>query len=83
MTGWQWHQLDHLQIICTALQTDNHASTSSLNFYRPDALPDTQPTTVKAPTAAESDFVAVWVIKTLPMAHIYCNIMTKQPDLAN
>jgi len=38
MTGWQWHQLDHMQIICTSLQTDNHASTSSLSFYRPDAL---------------------------------------------
>ena len=25
------------------LYTDNHASTSSLNFYGPDALPDTQP----------------------------------------
>jgi len=24
--GWQWHQLDHMQIICTSLQTDNHAS---------------------------------------------------------
>jgi len=22
------HQLDHMQIICTSLQTDNHASTS-------------------------------------------------------
>jgi len=32
MMGWQWHQLDHMQIICTSLQTDNHASTSSLNF---------------------------------------------------
>ena len=30
---WQWHQLDHMQIICTWLQTDNHASTSSLNFF--------------------------------------------------
>jgi len=39
MTGWQWHQLDHIQIICTSLHTDNHASTSSLSFYRPDALP--------------------------------------------
>ena len=30
--------------ICrTSLQTDNHTNTSSLNFYRPDALPDTQP----------------------------------------
>jgi len=27
MMGWQWHQLDHMQIICTLLQTDNHAST--------------------------------------------------------
>jgi len=35
MMGWQWHQLDHMQIICTLLQTDNHASTSPLSFYRP------------------------------------------------
>jgi len=27
MMGWQWQQLDHVQIICTLLQTDNHAST--------------------------------------------------------
>jgi len=27
----QWHQLDHMQIICTSLQTHNHASTSPLN----------------------------------------------------
>jgi len=47
MTGWQWHQLDHTQIICTSLQTDNHASTSSLCFYRPDALPAAQPTVSK------------------------------------
>jgi len=33
MTGWQRHQLDHMQIICTLLQTDNHISTSSLNFF--------------------------------------------------
>ena len=39
MTGWQWHQLDHMQIICT--------STSPLSFYRPDALPSTQATTSK------------------------------------
>ena len=30
--GWQWHQPDHMQVICTSLQTDNHASTSSLTF---------------------------------------------------
>jgi len=25
--GWQWHQLDHMQIICTSLQTDNQTTT--------------------------------------------------------
>jgi len=35
MMGWQWHQLDHnMQIICTSLQTDNHASTSPLSFLQ-------------------------------------------------
>jgi len=33
MMAWQWHQLDHVQMICTLLQTDNHASTSLLNFF--------------------------------------------------
>jgi len=32
MMGWQWHQLDHMQIICTSLQTDNHASPNHLVF---------------------------------------------------
>ena len=34
MAGWEWHQLDHMQIICTSLQTDNHASTSPLSFLQ-------------------------------------------------
>ena len=29
---WQWHQLEHMQV-CTSIQTDNHASTSPLNFF--------------------------------------------------
>ena len=33
------HQLDHMQMICLSLQTDNYTNTSSINFYRPDALP--------------------------------------------
>jgi len=33
MIGWQWYQLDHMQIICTSLHTDNHASTSPLSFF--------------------------------------------------
>jgi len=43
MMAWQWHQLDHIEIICTSLQTDNHTSTSSFSFYTPDALPAAQP----------------------------------------
>ena len=38
---WQWHQLGHMQV-CTSLQTDNHASTPPLSFYRPDSLPAAQ-----------------------------------------
>jgi len=47
MMGWKWHQSDHMQIICTSLQTDNHASTSPLGFYRPDALCAAQQTVSK------------------------------------
>ena len=41
--GWQWHQLDHTQIICTSLQTttDNHISTIPLSFFQ--ALPFLSP----------------------------------------
>ena len=45
--GCQRHQLDHMQTICTSLQTDNHTSTSSLNFYRPDVLLGAQPAASK------------------------------------
>ena len=29
---WQWHQLDHMQTLCTSLQADNHTNTSL--FYK-------------------------------------------------
>ena len=47
--GMQLHQLDHMQMICTSLQTDNYTDTSSvsLNIYRLNALPDAQPTVSK------------------------------------
>ena len=32
--GWQWHQLGHMQIICTSLQIDNHTSTSPLSLLQ-------------------------------------------------
>jgi len=44
MMGWQ---LNHMQIICTTVQIDNHANTTSLNFYRLYALPDAQSTVYK------------------------------------
>ena len=46
---WQWHQLGHMQV-CTSLLTDNHASTqhpTAQFFYRPDTLPEAQPTASK------------------------------------
>ena len=43
---WQWHQPGRMQV-CTSLQTDNHASTPPLSFYRPHALPAAQPTASK------------------------------------
>jgi len=42
--GWQWHQLDHMQIICTLLQTHNHASTSRTATYLPAAQQQRQST---------------------------------------
>jgi len=38
MMRWQWHQLDHMQIICATLQTDNHASTSITQFFMGEML---------------------------------------------
>jgi len=31
--GWQWHELDHMQILCTSLQADNHASPLPLTTH--------------------------------------------------
>jgi len=42
VSEWQWHQLGHMQIY-TSLQTTTPAPHHSV-FYRPDALPATQPT---------------------------------------
>jgi len=40
---WQWHQMDHMQIICTSPQTYNHASTSPLKFLQA-GCPSCRPT---------------------------------------
>jgi len=51
---WQWHQLGYVQVR-TSLQTDNHASTPPLSFFkRPD--PSCRPTnSVKALKARTTD----------------------------
>jgi len=47
---WQWHQLGHMQV-WTSLQTENHASTSTLSFLQA-GCPSCHPTnSVKAPKA--------------------------------
>ena len=40
----QWHQLDHMQTICTSLR---QLTTPTSHHFRPDALPDAQPTVSK------------------------------------
>jgi len=42
---WQWHQLGHMQICILSRQITTPASHHSV-FYRPDALPATQPTAI-------------------------------------
>ena len=59
MVGWQWHQLDHMQVICTSLQTDNHTSTSSLHLLQA-GFASWRPTNgVKALKAYQQNF---WLI---------------------
>ena len=45
--GRQWHQLNHMQAICTLLQKITTPALHQSDFYRPDDLPDTQPTASK------------------------------------
>jgi len=48
--GMQWHQLDHVQTICTSLQTDYHTNTSSLNFLQAGCSSRCPTNSVKAHT---------------------------------
>jgi len=43
--------------VCTSLQTDNHASTPPLSFYRLDAIPATQPTVSKQGNCLEKEIM--------------------------
>jgi len=61
MMRWQCHLLNRMQIIP---QTDNHASRSSLIFYRPDALPHTQPAASKHSYHIHNVIIIYTIIKT-------------------
>jgi len=76
MTVWQWDQLERVQIICTLLHTDNHASTLSPIFYRPDALPDAQPT-LPYLTALEMSYHAESAIPNLKALILHYRHMHK------
>ena len=47
MMWWQWHQLNHMQAICTSLQKITTPVPYQSDFYGLDALPNTQPTKSK------------------------------------
>jgi len=38
MMGWQWHQLNHIQIIHTSPQTDNYTITLYVSFGQGSSL---------------------------------------------
>jgi len=48
-----WDQLDHMQTICTSLQTDNHTNTSSLIFLQAGCSSCRPTNSVKAMKAIE------------------------------
>jgi len=58
--------LYYMQTIGTLLQTDNHTNTPSLNFYRPDAIPDAQPAVSKAGSTVMTQYY--WITQHRPIA---------------
>jgi len=73
MMGWQWHQLDHKQIICTSLQTDNHAITLSLNFLQAGCSSRRPTNNVKALKAINTEtdyFLKNFLLATTSFTHI-------------
>jgi len=70
MMGWQ---LDHMQIICTSFQTDNHASTSKLSIFtgRMPFLPANQQ--CQSTEGEIKQFCAVvtaWIVEPCVISHL-------------
>ena len=73
MNGWQWHQLNHMQVNCTSLQTDNmpapHQSslksfTGQMLFLPPNQQRQCTEDTGKNATWTETDISSSWSTKT-------------------
>jgi len=76
---WQWHQLDHMQIICTLLQTDNHASTSPLTFLKawcPSCHPTNSVKALKASQSASLCHLHFLIFFYLRTTGLQCGIIT-------
>jgi len=71
MMWWPW-QLDHMQIICTLLQIDNH-----LFFYMPDAIPEAQPRASKH-WRQEGCRANVWNNNNTTDANVYGAVTAEQ-----
>jgi len=73
---WQWHQLDHVQIICTLLQTDNQASTLPLSFFtgRVPFLPPNQQRQSTEANRVVNQVMLGWWCRLAPHTAGSCNL---------
>ena len=75
--GWQWRQLDYMQIICTSLQIDNCASTSSSLNYLQARCSSYSTNNVKA-LKAKSSFLVFAGKMYIELGQVYCYICKKE-----
>ena len=61
--GWQWRQLNHMPIICTSLQTDNHASTSPLSFLH-----------ARCPSCCPTNSIKAWCAWYVYVSSCCCSV---------
>jgi len=74
MMGWQWRQLDYMQIICTLPESDNHANTSSLNSLQARCSSWRPSNSVKAlKTRPEKSNLNVWRLELVLMHPLLSN----------
>ena len=85
MTGWQWHQPNHMLAICTLLQKITAPTPHQSHFYGPDVLPDTHPTVSKhwRPSCCSSDSILPlcisWMYTDMEILNVGAVIPSKVP----